>query len=157
MMRTKMVGMTALALLATATMATAQLEVAEGARDKADLIREVEPQPPTFPVNSAIVLTNPYGRPGEFKIELYDHDGNVAGGGSVVVAPRALEVVWVSTLLNDGIENFVGWGLAKSTHALECNAYLAGIGVTELPVKEQRLRNTDARSRRKLFSLLAAY
>jgi len=160
-MRTKMrplyFGLVVTVTVAWASMSPAQLAVDNGSPDQAELIREVAPQPPTFAINSAIVLTNPYERPSDFKIELYDNNGNVAGGGSVTVAPRALEVVWVSNLLNEDRERFVGWGVAKSDRPLQCNAYLAGIGVTPLPVENQRVRrSTDARSRRKLFSLLAA-
>ncbi len=125
--------------------------------DAIDVLLEVEPRPAPYPVNSAIVLTNPHNRPTGFKIQLYDHEGNAAGGGSVTVAPRALEVIWVSTLLEEEGARFVGWGVAKSERPLQCNAFLAGIGVTRLPVENQRVRSTDATTRRKLFSVLAAY
>jgi hypothetical protein len=128
-----------------------------GSLDAADVLTEVEPRPAPYPVNSAIVLTNPHDRPAGFRIELYDHEGNVAGSGSRTVAPRALEVVWVSTLLNDEGARFVGWGIAKSERPLQCNAFLAGIGVTQLPVEGRRVRNSSGPVRRKLFPVLAAF
>ncbi len=132
----------------------------EVAPDAVDVLLEVEPrpEPSVYPVNSAIVLTNPHNRPTGFKIELYDHEGNVAGGGSRTVAPRALEVIWVSTLLEDEGARFVGWGIAKSERPLQCNAFLAGIGVSRLPVENQRVRlSSSSTTRRKLFSVLAAF
>ncbi len=147
------------AILLASAPVLAQLDRGAGdvSPDAVDVLLEVEPRPAPYPVNSAIVLTNPHNRPTGFKIELYDHEGNAAGGGSVTVAPRALEVIWVSTLLADEGARFVGWGIAKSERPLQCNAYLAGIGVTRLPVENQRVRRTDATTRRKLFSVLAAY
>ncbi len=124
--------------------------------DRAAVIAEMVPKPPTYSINSAIVLTNPHGRPSDFKIELFDDKGRSAGGGSVTVAPRGMEVIWVSKLLDDQTRRFVGWGVAKSERPLQCNAFLAGGGFSPLPVKNHRVRNTDLSSRRKLFSVLAA-
>jgi len=93
----------------------------------------------------------------EFKIELFANDGSPAGGGSAVVGPHQLKVLWVSTLLRDGITSFVGWGAASSGRALHTSAFLVGIGATQLPVESQRVRNDTTVARRKLFSVLAAY
>jgi hypothetical protein len=40
---------------------------------------------------------------------------------------------------------------------MQCNAFLAGIGVTQLPVESQRLRSASGPVRRKLFPVLAAF
>ena len=144
------------AVVVWASASSAQLTAAvDGSLDRADVIREMSPPPPTYAVNSAIVLTNPHNRPAGFKIELFNYDGTDAGSGSVTVGPRQLEVIWVSTLLEDDTRRFVGWGRAKSERPLQCNAFLAGIGVTELPVKERPTRSSSSRA--KLFSLLAAF
>ncbi len=142
--------------------ASAQLAgvVGDVSPDTAEVLLQVapRPEPVVYPVNSAIVLTNPHSRPTGFKIELYDHEGNVAGGGSRIVGPRALEVIWVSTLLEAQGEPFVGWGMAKSERPLQCNAFLAGIGVSPLPVESSSARLSTANTtRRKLFSVLAAF
>jgi len=137
--------------------AQAQIGGTAVAVDQADVLREVEPEPPSYAVNSAIVLTNPHNVRAEFKIALYDNDGSPAGGGSAVVGPHQLKVIWVSTLLNDETRRFVGWGAASSSQALQTSAFLVGIGTTRLPVESQRLRNDTAAARRKLFSVLAAF
>ncbi len=142
--------------LATASYGQGIGAVAIDATVMADVIEEIEPKPPVYSINSAIVLTNPHGRPSGFKIELFDNEGNSAGGGSVTVAPRGLEVIWVSTLLDDPGVRFVGWGIAKSERPLQCNAFLAGVGLSQLPVENHRVRSADSLSRRKLFSVLAA-
>ena len=145
----------AVALLMSTQVGLAQTAVGVS-NDHAAVIAEMLPKPPTYSINSAIVLTNPHGRPSDFKIELFDDKGNRAGGGSVTVAARGMEVVWVSRLLEEQGRRFVGWGIAKSERPLQCNAFLAGIGVSPLPVKNRRVRNTDLTSRHKLFSVLAA-
>jgi hypothetical protein len=153
----KMVLMMTVAILFVTGSAAAQFEVANPLpADQVDLLREVEPQPPTYAINSAIVLTNPHNVRVEFKIQLYDNDGSPAGSGEAVVGPRQLKVIWVSQLLDDQTRRFVGWGEAKTSRALKTSAFLAGIGVSPLPVETQRVRNTDVASRHKLFSVRAA-
>lgn len=130
------------------------------ADDRLSALEIVDERPPAPAVNTALAFTNTWGRPVKVRLEAFNHEGEAVGRAEIEVPARGLKYFWVSRLVQENDDRFVGWVAARTSLPVAASAILLGIGTTDLPVERLPSLNSDVSARRRysvLFPLTAAF